>query len=151
MVEFIMPSTRTIISYRPTSEEEGILDALARKLGMSKSRTLAFALKRTADQEKVTAAPVALRPEEMNTIQTLYAELSASYWQRRHGLLTRQQMGNLSESEHTELMQLIEQGEEWNVRRLTYFFELAERYGVSHDYFLDALGLRHHPLAERLS
>jgi hypothetical protein len=143
-----MPSTRTIVSYRPTPEEEGILNALARQLGMSKSRTLAFALKRIAEQEKVATQPIAPSAEEMATIQALYAELSPAYWQRRHELETRQRLAPLSEAEHAEFMRLIDQGEEWNVRRLTYLFELAQRYGQSHDYFLDSLGLRHHPLSE---
>jgi hypothetical protein len=143
-----MPSTRTIVSYRPTPEEEGILDALARQLGMSKSRTLAFALKRIAEQERVVPKRVAPSADEMAQIQALYAELSPLYWKRRHELETRQRITPLSETEHKEFMGLIDQGEEWNVRRLTYLFELAQRYGQPCDYFLDSLGLRHHPLSE---
>jgi hypothetical protein len=144
-----MPSLRTIISYRPTPDEEGILDTLARKLGLSKSRTLAFALKRFAEQEQLQS--VTLTQEEQNAIETLYAELPADYWRRRRSLEARQRSGNLSEEEREELFALIDRGEDWNVRRLEYLFALARRYGKPHDHFLDTLGLRHHPLAEKVA
>ena len=142
-----MPSSRTIVSYRPTPDEEGILDALSRKLGLSKSRTLAFALKRIAEQEKVT--PLTPTQEEMQQIRELYAELSADYWKRCNTLAEKQKATPLSQAEQDELSQLIEKGEDWNVRRLEYLFALAQHYGKPHDYFLDTLGLRHHPLARR--
>lgn len=144
-----MPSTRTIVSYRPTPEEEKTLEELARKLGLSKSRTLAFALKRVAAQENVPDNFVELTPEEHQEIERLYAELTPDYWRKRRTLEARQRASSLSESELNELLELIEQGEDWNVRRLEYFFGLARRYGKSHDHFLDALGLRHHPLAQK--
>jgi antitoxin component of RelBE/YafQ-DinJ toxin-antitoxin module len=143
-----MPSSRTIVSYRPTPDEEGILDALAKKLGLSKSRTLAFALKRIAEDERLQPA-VALTDEEKKTIEALYAELSPDYWRRRRSLEARQRNEKISEVEREELLALIDQGEDWNVRRLEYLFMLAQRYGKPHDHFLDVLGLRHHPLAEK--
>ena len=142
-----MPSERTIVSYRPTPDEAGILEALSRKLGLSKSRTLAFALKRIAEQENVRV--VAPTQEELQAIQALYAELGSDYWTRRNVLEAKQKTAPLSPEERDELIALIEQGEAWNVRRLSYFFALAQRYGKSQDYFLDTLGLRHHPLARR--
>lgn len=142
-----MPSARTIVSYRPTPEEEGLLEALAKKMGMSKSRTLAFALRRVAEQEKVTPLSIAPSPLEMQAIQELYDQLPAAYWQRRHELEARQRNAPLVEAEHAELMEMIERAEEWNVRRLTYLFDLARRHNVPHDYFLDSLGIRHHPLS----
>ncbi|WP_395140011.1 hypothetical protein [Armatimonas sp.] len=142
-----MPSSRTIVSYRPTPDEEGLLDALSHKLGLSKSRTLAFALKRIAEQENVAA--VSPTPQEMQAIQDLYAELGPDYWKRRNALEVRQRTTPLNPEEREELIQLIDQGEDWNVRRLSFFFSLAQRYGKPHDYFLDTLGVRHHPLARR--
>lgn len=144
-----MPSARTIVSYRPTQDEEGLLEALSEKLGLSKSRTLAFALRRIAEEEKVVPTAVQLTVEEQQAIQRLYAELGPQYWKRRNALEARQRGEVLSEEEREELIQLIEQGEDWNVRRLDYLFGLALRYGKPHDYFLDSLGLRHHPLAMR--
>lgn len=146
-----MPSARTIVSYRPTPEEQGLLEALSRKMGMSKSRTLAFALRRIAEEEKVVPAPVQPTPEERARIQTLYDELTPAYWKRWGELQTRQREGIVTDAEREELFTLIERGEDWNVRRLTYLFELAKSYGLPHDYFLDSLNLRHHPLAPRAS
>ncbi len=142
-----MPSSRTIVSYRPTPDEEGLLDALSRKLGLSKSRTLAFALKRIAEQENVAA--ITPNSEEMQAIQDLYGELGPDYWKRCNALEARQKTAPLSPEERAELIQLIDQGEDWNVRRLSFLFSLAQRYGQPHDYFLDTLGIRHHPLARR--
>ena len=143
-----MPSARTIISYRPTPDEEGLLDALSQKLGLSKSRTLAFALKRIAEEEKVV--PLSPTTEELQAIQNLYAELGPDYWKRRNVLEARQRAGVLSVVECEEIFSLIEQGEDWNVRRLEYLFDLAKRYGKPHDYFLETLGLRHHPLSRKV-
>jgi hypothetical protein len=142
-----MPSARTIVSYRPTPDEEGLLDALSQKLGLSKSRTLAFALKRIAEQEKVVS--LTPTPEEMQAIHDLYGELGPDYWRRKNALEAKQRAGELSAQEREELFSLIEQGEDWNVRRLEYLFNLAKHYGKPHDYFLDTLGLRHHPLARK--
>jgi hypothetical protein len=144
-----MPSTRTIVSYRPTPEEARTLDALAQKLGLSKSRTLAFALKRVAEQESVYRGEVRLTAGEQQKIAALYDELTPDYWRKRRTLEARQRAGSLAEAEREELLALIEQGEDWNVRRLEYLFALARRYEKPHDYFLEALGLRHHPLAEK--
>ena len=144
-----MPSARTIVSYRPTPDEEGLLDALSQKLGLSKSRTLAFALRRIAEEEKVIVSTTVPTSEELAAIHTLYEELTPEYWNRRRILEGQQRRGALTTEEQEELFALIEQGEAWNVKRLAFFFDLASRYQKPHDYFLDSLGLRHHPLAVR--
>lgn len=92
---------------------------------------------------------LSLTPEEQNCIRCLYDELDVSYWRRYRALTRKQRRGVITQSERDELLSLIEQGEEWNVRRLTYLFALAKHYEQNPSDFLDILGLRHHPLSRR--
>lgn len=90
-----------------------------------------------------------LTVKEQETIRSLYGELSSAYWRRYSALLRKQRSAQLTSEEYTELLALIEKGEDWNVRRLTYLFDLAKHYEQPASEFLDMLELRYHPGARR--
>jgi hypothetical protein len=90
-----------------------------------------------------------LTTQEQKTIRSLYGELPSSYWKRYSALLRKQRCAQLSPEEYIELLALIEKGEDWNVRRLTYLFDLAKHYEQPASDFLDMLELRYHPRARR--
>ena len=64
-------------------------------------------------------------------------------------MLRKQRLAQLTPEEYTEFLELIEKGEDWNVRRLTYLFDLAKLYQQPASEFLDMLELRYHPGARR--
>ena len=63
-----MPSDRRVIAYRPSEEEEDLIQALARKHGLPLTRVLGMALRRFAEAEgvKVSTTPPAA-PEGVTT------------------------------------------------------------------------------------
>ena len=90
-----------------------------------------------------------LTTQEQEMIRSLYGELSSSYWKRYNALLRKQRNAQLTSEEYTEFLELIERGEDWNVRRLIYLFNLAKHYEQPASDFLDMLELRYHPGARR--
>ena len=90
-----------------------------------------------------------LTTQEQEIIRSLYGELSSIYWKRYNALLRKQRLAQLTPEEYTEFLELIEKGEDWNVRRLTYLFDLAKHYEQPASEFLDMLELRYHPGARR--
>ena len=90
-----------------------------------------------------------LTTQEQEIIRSLYGELSSSYWKHYNALLRKQRSAQLTSEEYTEFLELIERGEDWNVRRLTYLFNLAKHYEQPASEFLDMLELRYHPGARR--
>lgn len=60
-----MPSERRVVAYRPSEEEEELLQALGKKHGLPLTRVLGMALRRLADAEGVTAKTQAEPKKEL--------------------------------------------------------------------------------------
>ncbi len=59
-----MPSERSTLAYRPDPVERAILDTLAKKQGLSLSRTIGQAVRRFGEQEGVGIGEIERRLEE---------------------------------------------------------------------------------------
>jgi hypothetical protein len=55
-----MASERQTLAYRPDAEERALLEAIAKRYGMSLSRAVGYAIRQTAAREELRAEPVAV-------------------------------------------------------------------------------------------
>jgi hypothetical protein len=95
-------------------------------------------LRRSRPKVKLTA-------EEQASLNALNAELSPSFWKRYRTLQNRRRAERLTEAEHTELLQMVQETEAWNVRRLTLLEQMAQAHGMHFPELMTTLGIRHHP------
>jgi len=63
------------------------------------------------------------------------------FWQRYKALFAKKDKGTLSENEYNELLQMVEQVEEYNVERLQALIDLANIRGVSLNTIMQDLGI----------
>ena len=63
------------------------------------------------------------------------------FWQRYKALFLKKDKGTLSENEYNELLQMVEQVEEYNVERLQALIDLAKIRGVDLNTIMQDLGI----------
>ena len=142
-----MPSARAIVTYRPDSDEERLIALLGKKTGLNKSRLIGLALRQMAERESVESALATLSPEEQARLDALNEELPLPFWKRYKAFASRSERGVLTEEERIEFLTLLKKTEDWNVRRLEFLEELAQKRGMHFPALMKALGIRHHPYA----
>ena len=83
-------------------------------------------------------------------IDALNAQLSYDLWERIYTLQEKVRQ-EATEEEQNELLQLLEQTERWNVRRLTMLVEIARKRGMDMTTFMRVNKIGHHPIADEIA
>ncbi|MBC8141692.1 MAG: hypothetical protein H7Y38_09665 [Armatimonadetes bacterium] len=91
-----------------------------------------------------------ITPEEKEIIDALNAQLSRGLWERIYDLQEKAR-GGATEEERGELLKLLEQTEQWNVRRLTEVMKMARKRNMHMTTFMHINKIGHHPVAEEIA
>lgn len=143
-----MPSSRATVTYRPDSSEERLIVLLSQKTGLNASGLISLALRQMAEREQIEASGgVRLTSDEQVRLDALNDELPRSFWKRYRELTRDSELGTLADAERAEFLQLAQQSEAWNIRRLELLEELAQSRGMHFPELMKALAIRHHPHA----
>ena len=94
-----------------------------------------------AVQERLGAAAPNLSPAESELLRKVNLGLPEHVWARYHELVARRRAETLGDDEHRELVQLSDQIEEANARRIGHLAELAAARGISLDALTAQLGI----------
>lgn len=82
-----------------------------------------------------------LPDEEVRLLEKINEGLSAEAWQRYRELKRKRDAATLTADEHAALIQLSDEIEAWNVRRLEFVAELARMRGMPFPELIRQLGL----------
>ncbi len=83
-----------------------------------------------------------LSAQESELLESINQPISTLLQQRYNQLNKQQRQNNLSEDEHKELLNLIEQIEKFDLQRLRYLIKLAKLRKVSLDIIMQDLGIK---------
>jgi hypothetical protein len=132
--EFAMAIT---LELEPEIEQE--VFARAKAEGMSPERYLTLVIS-TQLGSRLPDEP-ALDATEAQLLQEIRKTLPEATWDRYKALKQKRDAEALTSDEHVELLRLVREVEEWNVRRLTLAAALAELRGVPFREIVRQLGL----------
>src|SRR5713226_10656849 len=131
----------TTLTVHLSSELIEALRALAGRSGQDLDSTVASLLKEQLHRVAATAAVPALSLRESELLQQIQEGLPEATWQRFHDLEAKLEAEKLVPDEQRELIDLADQIEGWNVRRLELAQQLAEYRGVPSRQVIEELGL----------
>jgi hypothetical protein len=122
-----------------TPELEQALQANAQRAGLPPDRYVINLL-----QERLipaNGAPVGLPPAEAALLERINEALPEATWARYDALREERDAGTLTDTEYAELLELVNEVEIWNARRLEAVAELAKLRGVRFPDLVKQLGL----------
>ena len=131
----------TTLTVHLSSDLIEALRALAGRSGQDLDSTVANLLKEQLHRVAATPAVPALSLRESELLQRIQEGLSEATWQRFHDLEAKLEAETLAPDEQRELIDLADQIEGWNVRRLALAQQLAEYRGVPSRQVVEELGL----------
>ncbi len=86
-------------------------------------------------------APIGLPAAEAALLERINEGLPGGTWARYQSLKEKRDVGTLTDTEHAELIRLVNQVELWNARRLEAVAELAKLRGMQFADLVKQLGL----------
>ena len=131
----------TILTVHLSSDLIDDLRALAGQRGQDLNSTVASLLREQLNRASATPAAPALSPRESELLQQIQEGLPEATWRRFHDLEAKLEAEKLAPDEQRELIDLADQIEGWNVRRLELAEQLAEYRGVPSRQIVEELGL----------
>jgi hypothetical protein len=118
------------------------LRVLAGRTGQDLDSTVAGLLEEQLQRQAAAVGPPSPGgPSESTLLHQIQEGLPAETWERYHQLQARREAEQLTPEEHAELIELTDQIEDWNVRRLELAQQLSQRRGVSWQEIVAELGL----------
>jgi hypothetical protein len=127
-------------------EEETIIERRAKRLGITPQEYVGRSVRR---QLRATQPHLVLSGEEKQTLTAWNAQLSSDFWTRYSELSQKRRERSLSEAEQQEVQRLAAREEAWNVRRLQFLQEFAQKRGAPLLTFMRHNNIGHHPDADR--
>lgn len=122
-----------------TPEQEATLHAIAAREGVAPDQYVLDVLQERLDRERTL--PPHLSRSETELLQRINEGLPEATWERYEALKKKRDAETLTETEHAELIRLVNEVEGWNVRRLEWVAELAKQRGVRFQDLVRELGL----------
>lgn len=124
---------------------EAELQAVAARQGVNPQQIVMDAL---ASRLRDAAAPVPHLPQaEAELLQQINLGFAEQWWTMYEALKHKRRAETLTPQEHAELVQMSDEVERANARRLRYLVELARLRGTSLEALMQALGLSAPPYA----
>lgn len=139
-----MPIT---LELSPDVEKDLREEAMRRNIGVETLASTYFAQSWTRSRRRKHLASDTLTLEEQQTIARLNAELPRTFWSRYNALQEKIHQRTITDEEGRELSTLIEQSEEWNIRRIEAISVMAKKRGIRWTDFMQRFGISHHPEA----
>ena len=129
-----------------TPDLESRLRAEAARQGVDPAEFVSHAVRERLQQPRQPDPPH-LSADETALLREINEGLAPGQWERYHELLERRRAELLTSEEQAELVQLSDQLEEFNARRMEHLAELARLRQVSLRRLMDQLGIQPPPYA----
>jgi hypothetical protein len=139
-----MPIT---LELSPDIEKDVREEAMLRNIGVEILASNHFAQSWNKSRRRKHSPLDLLTSEEQQVIADLNAELSQAFWSRYNALQEKINQRTITDEESQELSTLVEQSEDWNIRRIEAISVMAQKRGMRWTDFMQRLQISHHPEA----